>query len=190
MKIAITPEDILENEAALIALLITNGWDMVHLRHPNASLNEMRKLIEGIPMRYHRKLRLHGHFELTNHFNLGGIHLNYRNPEPPANWQGKISKSIHNIDELANDERSYDYVTLSPVFDSISKDGYKAVVDLKKFMQEKPNISTKIIALGGVTGNRVAEIKKYGFDGYAVLGALFKNAESEEIFKNRMNEFK
>lgn len=189
MKIAITPEDILEREASIVSLLISAGWDMVHLRHPNASLTDMRKLIEGIPMRYHKKLRLHGHFELLNHFNLGGVHLNCRNPKPPTNWRGAISKSIHNIEELANDKRRYDYVTLSPVFNSISKEGYTAAVDIEKFIKQKPEIDTKIIALGGVTGNRVSEIKKYGFDGYAVLGALFKNLEDEEMFIKRMKQF-
>lgn len=189
-RIAITPENISDVEPEYIRLLADKGWDMIHLRHPGASLNDMRRLIEAIPQKYHGKLKLHGHFELTNHFNLGGIHLNKRCPSPPANWIGGISCSLHSINEIENCCERFDYVTLSPVFDSISKRGYKGSIDLERFAEIKRFSKLKVIALGGVDSERIDSLRRYGFDGYAVLGAIFDGVVSKEMFVERIDKFK
>lgn len=189
-RIAITPEYISDAEPEYVRLLADEGWDMIHLRHPAASLNEMRRLIEAIPQKYHCKLKLHGHFELTNHFNLGGVHLNKRCPSPPANWIGGISCSFHSINEIENCVERYDYVTLSPVFDSISKKGYKGSIDLENFAEIKKSLNVKVIALGGVDPERIGLLRRYGFDGYAALGAIFDGVENREMFVERLNKFK
>ena len=126
LKIAITPEEISYDEARRVMTILDNGWDMVHLRHPGATIRDVRHIIERIPQRLHRKLRLHGHFSLVNEFNLGGLHLNSRCPNPPANYSGPLSRSCHTPDEVATSANTgrYDYVTLCPVFDSLSKAGY------------------------------------------------------------------
>ena len=50
-RIYITPERIESGEADFAVRLLDMGWDAVHLRHPDASLSEMRRLIESIPQR-------------------------------------------------------------------------------------------------------------------------------------------
>lgn len=190
IKIAITPENIFEGEGRYITLLCERDWDYVHLRHPSASLTEMRKLIESVPQKYHKKLKLHGHFELMNHFNLGGVHLNKRCPLPPSHWSGGLSKSMHQIEEVMDCGDEFDYVTLSPVFDSISKKGYGSQIDLKAFAERRNAIKTKVVALAGIEADRIADLKLYGFDGYAVLGAIFKELKSEEEFIKEIEKFK
>lgn len=176
MRIAITPEVTLPNEPRMVTDILTHGWDMVHLRHPGASLRDMRNLIEAIPQKFHPKLRLHGHFELLSWFNLGGVHLNRRCPELPSGYNGLFSRSCHSLEEFTQKGAGCDYVTLSPVFDSISKAGYTSSFtkkDLNEIGKTAGSIvNTKVIALGGITSERVQQVKDYGFDGYAVLGAL------------------
>ncbi len=99
MKIAITPPVPIVDEHEYIVAILEDGWDYVHLRHPSATTHDMRRLIEAIPQRLHNRLKLHGHFELLNEFNLGGIHLNSRCPEAPRLYSGKISRTCHAIDE-------------------------------------------------------------------------------------------
>lgn len=170
-KIAITPEQIESDEPRLIQEALLSGFDYVHLRHPDASLRDMRNLIESISPRYHSRLKLHGHFELLHSFNLGGVHLNSRCPSAPQQFTGSISRSCHSIDELF-EVKDCEYVTLSPIFDSISKQGYKSAFsdeDLRRLSQVR---NVPVIALGGVTPERVKLLEPYGFSGYAVLGAL------------------
>lgn len=176
MKIAITPEEVDErNEAAAVKALLKSGWHRVHLRHPKASRRDMMNLIESIPPEYHSHLVLHGHFDLINDFNLGGLHLNHRCPTMPVNYKGAVSRSCHSIDEIkdcATDGIRYSYVTLSPIFDSISKAGYKHAFNEEQLASLADIIYPPIIALGGVTPERLDIISRYNFSGFAMLGAI------------------
>lgn len=171
MKIFITPEDITPGEAALIVRLLDGGWDMVHLRHPSASLRQMRDLVESIPQRLHPRLRLHGHFSLAAEFNLGGLHLNRRCPKAPAFYSGPVSRSCHSVEEVEA-SADCDYVTLSPIFDSVSKPGYRAAFTAKELERLNAIDRPRVIALGGITPERVREIERFNFAGYAVKGAI------------------
>lgn len=182
-RIAITPPDIREDEPRRIMAILDAGWDKVHLRHPSATLTEMRRLIEAIPQRMHGRLRLHGHFKLLNEFNLGGIQLNIRCPVPPANYTGRYSRSCHAVEETRT-ATECDYVTLSPIFDSISKHGYRGNFRQEDFAALPAG---KVIALGGITPDNITIVRQYPFDGYAVLGYLFNVPFGE--FERRLQQF-
>ena len=177
LLIAITPENPATNEAKLITAILDSGWDYVHLRHPSATLRDMRAIIEAIPQRFHNRLRLHGHFELLNEFNLGGIHLNSRCPEVPPRYNGSVSRTCHSIEETRRDD-SVDFVTLSPVCDSISKSGYKGAFSDDALMSIPQG---RVVALGGVSPDTVQHLKAFPFIGYAVLGYLFSATTPEDI---------
>lgn len=180
LKIAITPERLDElNEARQIRALIRSGWDRVHLRHPGATLAEMKRLIEAIPQEMHGRLTIHGHFDLACHFNLGGLHLNRRCPAPPVNYRGGLSRSCHSIDEVM-ECAEMDYVTLSPVFDSISKHGYEAAYSPDE-LSRLACAPTKVIALGGITPGRIGELRRYNFAGFAMLGALPWDGDADDM---------
>lgn len=171
MRIAITPEHIDEGREHLhIRSILEAGWDRVHLRHPSASRTDMQRLIEKIPQEMHSRLVLHGHFDLCNYFNLGGLHLNRRCPVTPPLYRGPFSRSCHNIEEIADSEGA-SYVTLSPIFDSISKAAYPSAFKPKD-LEALSDIKTAVIALGGISPERIKELNRYNFSGFAMLGAL------------------
>lgn len=176
IKIAITPEEIDEvNEAESVKALLKSGWHRVHLRHPKASRRDMINLIEKIPPEYHSRLVLHGHFDLINEFNLGGLHLNHRCPTPPSNYRGAMSRSCHSINEIkdcAKDGNDYSYVTLSPIFDSISKAGYKSAFSENQLKSLAEIKYPPIIALGGISPEWLDIVSQYNFSGIAMLGAI------------------
>lgn len=176
IKIAITPEEINErNEAAAVRSLLDNGWDKVHLRHPGASRRDMINLLEKIAQEYHPRLVLHGHFDLVNEFNLGGLHLNHRCPTPPPLYTGPLSKSCHSIAEIkecVKIKQKFAYVTLSPIFDSISKSGYKSRFDDKELEKLREITEVPVIALGGVTFERLPQVNRYNFSGFAMLSCI------------------
>lgn len=174
IRIAITPESLdLDKEPAMVNAVLAAGWEMVHLRHPDATLADMRRLVEAIDPDARCRLRLHGHFPLIDEFNLGGLHLNRRCPEPPARHSGPLSRSCHSVDEViaADSEGRWDYVTLSPVFDSISKQGYRAAFTDTE-LRRLDGVNLPVIALGGVTAKHLPALARYSFSGFAVLGAL------------------
>lgn len=177
ITIAITPERQVTAEAEIVTALLEGGIDYVHLRHPDATEVEMRRLIESIPGRLHGRLRLHSHFALVDECSLAGAHLNRRNPSYTGS-RGTVTRSCHSLTEVA-DAGKYEYVTLSPVFDSISKQGYNAAISLADFAQMRP--PTKVIALGGVTPDRFAMLHDAGFAGAAMLGYIWEVKSTNEL---------
>lgn len=171
LRIAITLPEFFPGEAERITRLIDNREaDLVHIRKPDSGLKDMTDLLEKIPSRIYNKLKLHDHFELIDKYDLGGVHLNGRNPHRPENMKA-VSKSIHSLEEL-KEYSNYDYLTLSPIFDSISKPGYTSRFILKEL---KDRITGKrIVALGGVTPSKFELLKNTGFIGAAMLGYYWK----------------
>lgn len=176
MAIAITPPALTDpraEAARIVSLLDSGGYDRVHLRHPAAPLRDVRSLIEAVPQRLHSRLVLHGHFVLVCEFNLGGLHLNRRCPEPPPRYAGPLSRSCHTVDEVMQ-SHGYAYVTLSPVFDSISKPGYLAAFPAAE-LERLTDAPVPVIALGGVTDERLPLLERYNFTGHARIGSLWDN---------------
>ena len=170
LLIAVTPHDPVDNEWHKVEALLQSGWHRVHLRHPDSTLADMRRIIESIDQKYHNRIVLHGHFDLINDFNLGGLHLNRRCPSPPCGYQGPVSRSCHSVAEVTEVAGECDYVTLSPIFPSISKPGYSAEFSPSS-LSSLP--AGKVVALGGLDGSRALSLESYPFGGYAFLGAVW-----------------
>lgn len=169
--IAITREVVGIDESCRICNLIDAGFDYVHIRKPALQKNEMQQFIESIPARYYNRLKLHDHFDLADKYDLAGIHLNSRNRTAPTGFQKHVSKSCHAIEELRDIDR-FEYVFLSPIFDSISKQGYKARFSKNELENSSNLISEKVMALGGVADKHIPYLQKIGFGGCALLGYL------------------
>jgi len=169
--IAITPPYFYAGEAdAIVAALDERGFWRVHIRKPNASANELRELLVAIPMRLRNRISLHDHHNIAIEFGIGGVHLNRRNPLPPAGWHGITSRSIHSLEEIAG--MTDDYAFLSPIFPSISKPGYHNTLTLESL---SPHLNPRIFALGGVTPAKLPVLDKAGFGGAAMLGAAWRH---------------
>lgn len=172
----------ISNEIACINSLFDAGLNVLHLRKPEASIAEMEKFISLIDNRFHSRIMIHSHYELLNSFNLRGIHftekMKYRQDEF-ANVSCKKSMAVHELSDLNKVKLFIDYVFLSPLFPSVSKIGYSKQWDFEEMKQElsrKQNF--KIVALGGITLNNVKQIRKLGFDDFALLGSIWESVKS------------
>lgn len=167
----ITSPEMVPDEARKIESLLDSGVSYVHIRKPDWSIRDVKNLIESIGYKYRRFLKLHGHFEILYEMNLGGVHLNHRNPvAPPVALE--VSRSVHSLEELKNCE-DYAYISLSPIFNSISKKGYNAAFDLNninEIIKDK-----NIVALGGITPEKFLFLRELGFSGAMLLGYIWDN---------------
>ena len=178
MIIVITRPDYFEGEAEKIAQLLQSGRaDLVHIRKPKTSQSELEQLLSSIPSALYSRLVLHDHHSLAIKYGLRGVHLNSRNPQPPAGWNGAVSISCHSLNELAECRKQpYAYMSLSPIFDSISKQGYHSAFTREQIAEARRQglIDQRVMALGGVTFNRINEISEMGFGGAMILGDAWK----------------
>lgn len=179
--IVITSPSFLENEAKAISTLFEEGLEILHLRKPEASANEIRRLLDSIPAVYHPHIVTHDHFELLNDYDLMGIHLNRRNPQVPALHTGSVSCSCHSLEEVKQRKDYCQYVFLSPIYNSLSKPGYKAAFQLDELTEAAQNriIDAKVMALGGISIHHLQEVKNIGFGGAVLLGDVWKHQVNE-----------
>ncbi len=100
--------------------------------------------------------------------------------------------SCHSIEELRQyrelfGERLNDthevYLSLSPIFDSISKQGYHAAFTPKELLSAHKQglIDEHVLALGGICRENVDEALSYGFGGVMVLGDAWQTADTPNI---------
>lgn len=178
--VVITREDFAPDEAEKIRRLLDGGIDRIHLRKPSAPEPELRRLIESLPAACYPQLSLHDHLLLAVEYGLGGVHLNGRNPEVPAGFSGVVSRSCHTFGELAECARTTDYRFLSPIFDSISKSGYRAAfseADLRN-AAARGIIDARTYALGGVRPELLPQVRAWGFGGAALLGCIWRDTSA------------
>lgn len=175
--VVITSEQFFESEGKTINTLFGAGLQRLHLRKPHASANECERLIQSINSKWYSRISLHDHFELAKKYGIGGLHLNSRNPQPPYGFAGILSRSCHSLKEIAEEKYKYDYLFLSPVFDSISKQGYTAKFGGGELQAAAADgtIDNKIIALGGITPEHIEKAAACNFGGAAVLGYIWKD---------------
>ena len=177
MIIVITLPEFFEGEAERITQFLEGNVDLIHIRKPGAKREQVEELLVKIPSKLRNRLILHDHFELALQYGLHGIHLNSRNGSIPKGWKGAVSRSCHSITELAECKKeSYDYISLSPIFDSISKEGYKSAFTREQLeeAQQKGIIDNRVVALGGVTFEKIGLITEMGFGGAMILGDAWK----------------
>ena len=160
-------------EASSLTLLLSEGVSHLHLRKPNGERDKLASLLERIPAVYHERIVLHDWFDLASERHVGGIHLNSRNPEPPSLFKGSVSRSCHSLAEVRIHKSKCDYLFLSPIFPSISKEGYGNGFSLEELREARGIIDSKVIALGGISPQTIEKLKGIPFGGVAVLGALW-----------------
>ncbi|MFL5727853.1 MAG: thiamine phosphate synthase [Cytophagaceae bacterium] len=205
--IVISAAEQTEKEHELINTLFEQGLKSFHLRKSGYTMEQMQDFLKGIQPKFLRRIIVHSHYELIGKYNLAGIHLNNEAlrsiPEIDLKDLYKTAKkknlsvsgSIHSLAELSVLPFQYDYVLLSPVFDSISKAGYKSKLSHSEITEalenfKKSNNKTQIVALGGIEADKIEQVIRMNFDGIALLGIIWSSfmksgniLDAAEIFK-------
>lgn len=181
--IVITSPGFLQGEADFIDRLFGHGLDRLHLRKPGADIGECRRLLDGISREWLPRIVVHDNFGLCREYGLGGVHLNGRNPMAPPNHEGSVSRSCHSLEEISRYKGECDYLTLSPIFNSISKQGYMAAFGPGQLAAARDSglIDRRVIALGGVTLENIPRVKELGFGGVAILGDVWQRMADDSV---------
>ena len=164
--IVITSPTSVTNETQAITSMFEEGLDFLHIHKPTFSKKEIENFIQQIPAKYHKQISMHADFP-----------------------------KFHSLEALKDHHPSPGQMAfLSPVFDSISKNGYKSKFTdrLNKFTQIKPELIATIkgknmVALGGVDTDKLELLKRVGFKGVATLGAIWHSKKPVEKFIDMRN---
>lgn len=180
-----------QNEMDIIHGLFEAGMELFHIRKPDMPQSELTHYISQIDPQYHSKIVLHQYFEIARGFNIHRLHFteraridfeNIRVSFPiDVNWI--FSASTHSIEDFNALSRMFQYAFLSPVFESISKPGYKPDFDMTTILRKRENFQTRLVGLGGINSSNCAQLYKAGFDDAAMLGSIWNAGRPIEEFK-------
>ncbi len=170
-------------ESFIINSLFKAGLMHFNLRKPLSSRSEVEILMDGIEPRYYSRISIHQYHELAPIYGLKRIHYTEKARQEAAflklleqKEEGYVlSTSIHHLSTLGS-MGNFDSVFYGPVFNSLSKPGYKSRLD-PSFFLDKGEVRTEVIALGGISPVNLSKVCKMNFDGAAVLGTIWNDPE-------------
>lgn len=197
--IVYSAESNIKDEIYYLNDLLANGLVQLHVRKPSTPKYVLENLILNIDPRKHQNLIIHSHYDLLAKYDLKGIHFTkkYLEKAHPLNVETLIntsrvksfslSKPVHCLKELGEVEDHYEFVTLSPIFDSISKVGYGGKKDELANFRSFKREDLKVYALGGITKDNIASAKEMGFDGAVLLGTVWHSDDPVRRYKEVLN---
>lgn len=186
--IAITTPKVDDKDVRLIKRLLEGGIDIIHLRKPESDIHACRQLLKALTKEERERIIIHDYPELYDEFSLKGIHINRNVSSLPDDYIGFRTRSCHSLEEVERYKDEYNYLFLSPIFDSISKVGYRSGFRKEELQgaSMKGIIDEKVVALGGVTFESIAYLKGLKFGGVAMIGSIY-NMESLNRLKDLDN---
>ena len=187
MKIIVyTPESRVEREIELIAGMLSAGADYLYLRRQGEDDAYWMAYAEQLPFADQGKI-FTSSFRVLHEMGLDGFHFTGKaiagldkqdlveNLKMLEQSGKKSSATVRSLEELQQLDGHLDILLFSPVFESISKPGYRQdrnLEALKDYLQKRTS-KTAVFAQGGINFDRIEEVKSLGFDGIALLGALW-----------------
>ena len=190
----------IENEIGLIELMLRKGMDKFHLRKPNYTTKYDETFLDRLHPKFIKLIISHSRHNMAFRYKLKGINLgrNHKRTKLKTFWKVFKMKLINKklivtseFDSLTQFNASrypYDYVMLSPVYDSISKKGKRSKFNhsrLKKAFKTKKNY--EVYAGGGITASRIAHCQELGFDGVVVMGSIWESEDPIASFEECLN---
>lgn len=145
--------------------ILSAGLEKLHLRRPGGTAE---RLLEQLAPRWASRLVVHRDMELARKYGVSQVHGS-------VEMLGRglsVSTSVHSREELGRLPEGLEYAFISPVFDSISKPGYKRKEGLLGMVQAL--LPCRPVGLGGVCAGTIGLMREHGWRGAAVLGWIWE----------------
>jgi thiamine-phosphate pyrophosphorylase len=179
--VVISPADDRPDERQVCLALFQAGLARYHLRKPRWTERVTAAWLEALPAGWRSRVVLHAHHGLRDTLDAGGVHFRDDGTAPTQpTTHGFASRACHSTAAVATALGRYHAVLVGPVFASHSKPGYGPLAReeldrLQSLLAARTPAQqrTEVIALGGVDDLSLPRCRDMGFDGAAVLGALW-----------------
>ncbi len=174
------------------------GLTRLHIHKPDLNPTALKDYIGAIDEKWHPNIVLHAYpNNLGNEhplniipYKLKGIHQPERVRQEAMPLPDKfkvVSTSFHYINDMLDCKGDYEYLFISPVFNSISKQGYEAAFNLDDIKKALEICQHQVIALGGIAADKIEQAKTLGFYGVGVLGGVWNVDKPMEALKELLD---
>ncbi len=169
----------------IICSFLKNSDTLFHLRRYDWEEGQVAEFLSQFTKEELKKVVLNHHHFLATEFGINRLHFSEQDRKEIdeeklqrfADARFILSTSVHELETFNKLPASFTYSFLSPVFDSISKEEYKAV----KFDLSHRRKDIQLIGLGGITKDNYKNVFEMGFDGVAFLGGVWSESKPSEI---------
>jgi thiamine-phosphate pyrophosphorylase len=181
--VVISPESADPREVPAMEGLFAAGLERYHVRKPSWTEPELEAWLRGLPVAWRARIVLHQHPGLAGVLGLGGRH-----EKGDSQRAEGTSRSCHDLASLRRYLRSFGQVMFGPIFPSLTKAGYGPAADfpwieLRTILRVRDErASARVLAIGGVTAGRLERCAELGFDGAAVMGAVWNEPDPVRAF--------
>jgi len=184
---AVLDEDLLNMPAQKCAQeLISAGVKLIQYRAKRSSSREYfvacSKLAETLATRNARFI-VNDRPDIAAMVGAGGVHVGQEDlpPEDARRICGSgrwVGVSTHNLEQVrAAAKTSADYIAVGPIFSTSTKERPDAVVGTSFIREARKLTQNPIVAIGGITRGRAAEVYEAGADSIAVIRDLLETRD-------------
>jgi thiamine-phosphate pyrophosphorylase len=172
--VVISPEAEEPRELRAMEGFFAAGLERYHVRKPAWSGAALESWLSSLPREWCARIVLHGHGPLAARLGLAA----HDRDEPRNTGTPGTSRSCHLVSSLLRHLPNYRTIIFGPVFPSLTKPGYGPAADfpwneLTAVLGKRSPGDAQVLAIGGITSSTLARCRDLGFDGAAVLGAVW-----------------
>jgi len=168
----------------IVKIALEAGCRWIMYRDKTASIELFKQTaatLVGLCNKYNAKVCINERIEVAEGLAGTGVHL--QSSYNIASAKGRlcpsalIGVSCHSISEAQQAENlGADYVTFSPVFETLSKPGYGPLVGLEGLRYASQRLTIPIIALAGINSSNASQCMESGARGIAVMGGVMRSS--------------
>ncbi|KPB04958.1 thiazole tautomerase TenI [Bacillus sp. CHD6a] len=170
----------------LVAILckVNESVDFIHIREKQRSAMEVFELVDELIRSGVRpeKIIINDRVDVAHVLNVGGVNLAYHSLgvcEICRNFPNlRIGKSVHSYEEAIQAELDgADFILYGHIYSTYSKKGMipKGLMELRKLTK---SLKIPVIAIGGITPDKLKELRISGAEGIAVMSGIM---DAEDI---------
>jgi len=175
------------SELSLVEMMAESGVELLQYRNKRASSRELFEASQSIsatlsrlakPGSYKPRFIVNDRADIAVLANAQGVHvgqqdLNVEEARVIVGPDNLVGVSTHSLEQLdAADKTSADYIAFGPIFPTSSKENPDPVVGLDLLREARQHTQKPIVAIGGITLQRAAEVFRAGADSLAVARDL------------------
>lgn len=172
--VVISPEAEDPRELRAMEGFFAAGLERYHVRKPAWSGAALESWLSCLPREWSARIVLHGHGPRAARLGLAA----HDRDEPGNPGTAGTSRSCHSVSSLLRHLPNYRTIIFGPVFPSVTKPGYGPAADfpwdeLTAVLGRRSPGDARVLAIGGITSSALARCRDLGFDGAALLGAVW-----------------
>lgn len=178
---------------------LAGGVKAVQLREKNLSGKELFEFAEksnALCFRYHAQLFINDRIDVALAVDAAGVQLGKTSiPVESARAllgpEKSIGFSAHSLEEAQQAKQSgADFILFGPVYFTPSKAGYGLAQGVTVLEEIVAKISLPVYAIGGIKRESIAELRRAGIRGVALISAVVSAADPKNAVRTLLGSLK